>query len=120
LIGAYRLGGPVIDGKILPASSIGSPFSEDVPLLIGGTRTERTVYDVDEAGYGSLTMEELRASTAALVGEENAAAVVAEYRERYPDAAPYALEYYIKNDAAEPAGVAIAQARNARGKPPTA
>lgn len=118
LIAAYTLGGPVIDGKTLPANAIGSPISENVPVIIGSTRTERTVYDVDNDNYGQMTEKDLLASTQVLVGA-NAKEVIAQYRERYSRASDFAISRYIADDAVVNRNGLFAEARNKLGKAPT-
>jgi para-nitrobenzyl esterase len=118
LIAAYTLGGPVIDGKILPANAIGSPISENVPVIIGSTRTERTVYDVDNDNYGQVTDQDLLASTQVLVGA-SAKEVIAQYRARYPRASAFALSRYLADDSMISRNGLFAEARNKLGKAPT-
>ena len=72
--------GPVIDGAVLPADPNASPISKDVPVVVGATRTERTIYEVDGAGYDQLSEEKLLANVTELVGADNAARVIASYR----------------------------------------
>jgi para-nitrobenzyl esterase len=118
LIAAYTLGGPVIDGKTLPANAIGSPISENVPVIIGSTRTERTVYDVDNDNYGQVTEQDLLASTQVLVGAI-AKDVIAQYRAHYPKSSDFALSRYIADDATINRNGLFAEARNKLGKAPT-
>jgi para-nitrobenzyl esterase len=118
LIDAYTQGGPVIDGKIIPASPVGSSLSENVPVLVGFTHTERTVYEVDNENYGKVTEQDLIASTTKLVGDKSPA-VIADYRKRYPKASPFALGRYIADDAAGARSAVLAEARNKLGKAPT-
>jgi len=118
LIAAYTLGGPVIDGKILPANAIGSPISENVPVIIGSTRTERTVYDVDNDNYGQVSDQDLLASTQVLVGA-NAKEVITQYRARYPHANAFALSRYLADDSMISRNGLFAEARNKLGKAPT-
>src|SRR5262245_4087192 len=72
LVDAYTRGGPVIDGKILPATPVGSALSAQVPVLVGATRTERTVYEIDSEGFGRVDDAALLASTGRLVGQAKA------------------------------------------------
>jgi para-nitrobenzyl esterase len=107
--GNFRFG-PVVDGKVLPDDPNGSPLSQDVPVIVGRTHTERTVYQVDSENYGRLTDDELVAGVTKLVGEGNAAKIIAMYRQEKPKATPFALNLYI--DADTRAGDALAVARN--------
>jgi para-nitrobenzyl esterase len=113
---AFRWG-PVIDGVVLPEDPNASPLSKDVPVVVGATRTERTIYEVDGDGYGRLSEAELLENVTRLVGADNAARVIADYRREKPGASPYALGCYIATDARAPG--ALAAARNARGQAPT-
>jgi len=119
LIAANARTGPVIDGNILPADPNGSPLSENVPLIVGATRTERTVYSIDSPGFGQMTEQELAEETAKLVGADKAQAVIATYRKRYPKAEPFALNFYMIDDAMPARGGSLAEMRNKRGKAPT-
>jgi para-nitrobenzyl esterase len=119
LIAAYALGGPVIDGKILPANAIGSPVSENVPVMIGATHTERTVYEIDSPNFGNVTDQDLLTTTEKLVGADKAKQVIDSYRSRYPKANAFALSLYIADDAAMNRHGLVAEARNKLGKAPT-
>jgi para-nitrobenzyl esterase len=119
LIEAYALGGPVVDGRILPADPIGSPISQDVPVIVGATRTEMSVYQIDGPNYGQMTEQELLAAATKLVGADKAPKVIASYRKGHPKASPYALSMYISDDAFPGRGGSLAEARNTRGKAPT-
>jgi len=118
LIGAYTQGGPVIDGKILPASPVGSAISENVPVMVGFTRTERTVYEIDSPNYGNVSEADLLANVTKLVGDNNKQVLDA-YRTRYPKASPFALNRYIADDAVVARSTILADARNKLGKAPT-
>jgi para-nitrobenzyl esterase len=118
LINAYTQGGPVIDGKIIPANPVGSAISENVPVMVGFTRTERTVYEIDNENYGKVSEQDLLASTTKLVGDK-ARDVIADFRKRYPKATPFALTRYIADDATGARSALLADARNKLGKAPT-
>ena len=107
--------GPVIDGAVLPADPNASPISKDVPVVVGATRTERTIYEVDGAGYDQLSEEALLANVTELVGADHAARVIASYRKEKPNASPYALDCYIGTDVRAPG--ALAAARSAKNQP---
>lgn len=119
LLAAKAAVGPVIDGKILPADPVGSPLSKDVPVIVGATRTEMTVYQIDSPEFGQVSEAELLASTEKLVGADKAPAVIKTYRERYPKASPYALRMYMMDDALPGRGAALALTRNKLGGAPT-
>ena len=109
--------GPVIDGTVLPADPNASELSKDVPTIAGATRTERTIYEVDGAGYDQLSEEKLLAKVTELVGAERAPAMIASYRREKPKASPYALDCYITTDVRAPGGLAAARA--AKNQAPT-
>src|SRR5688572_4031809 len=109
--------GPAIDGAVLPADPNGSPLSKDVPTIVGATRTERTIYEIDGAAWGKLTEAQLLANVTELVGAERAPAVIASYRKEKPDASPYAIDCYIGTDVRAPG--ALAAARAAKNQAPT-
>jgi para-nitrobenzyl esterase len=108
---------PVVDGAVIPEDPNASPLSKDVPVIVGATRTERTIYEVDGERYGRLSEEELLANVTQLVGADNAPRVIAGYRREKPDASPYALDCYIGTDVRAPG--ALAAARSARNQAPT-
>ena len=118
LINAYTRGGPVIDGKVLPASAIGSPISADIPMLVGFTHTERTVYESDNPNFGKLSDAELLANATKLFGDK-AQSVIETYRTKYPKANAFALDRYIAEDCTVARSQTFADARNKLGKAPT-
>lgn len=119
LVNAFTRGGPVIDGKILPASPAGSPISAHVPVMVGFTHTERTVYEVDNPNYGQFSEQELSALAERLVGADKAKDVLASYRKQYPKSNAFALGRYISEDASQMRSAQLAELRNSRGQAPT-
>ncbi len=113
---AFRWG-PVIDGQVLPQDPNTSDVSKHIPVIQGMTRTERTVYQIDDPGYGQLTEKQLLANVTELVGEEHAQDIVARYRKENPGAETFALDYYIQGDVRDPGSMAMR--RNAQGSAPT-
>ncbi len=112
---------PVVDGTILPAHPFdpaATPVSADVPVMVGYTRTERTVYEIDAPGYGQLDEAGLLANAKRILGD-NAAAIIASYRKRYPKATPYELSTNISGDAGAMSSIRLAERRAALGKAPT-
>jgi len=112
---------PVADGKTLPTQPFepGAPaISEDVPVIVGYTRTERTVYDVDSPTFGKLDEEGLLKNAKRGVGDA-APDVVASYRKKYPKASPYDLSTYIGTDIQAMSSIRLAERRAALGKGPT-
>jgi para-nitrobenzyl esterase len=113
--------GTVVDGRILPAhpfDPVATPISQDVPVIVGYTRTERTVYEIDSPNYGKLDEAGLLENTKRLLGEA-AETVIANYRRRYPKATPYELSTNISGDAGAMSSIRLAERRAALGKAPT-
>ena len=81
--------GPVVDGEVLPRDPFlprAPEVSQDVPILIGYNKDEATLFTAPQPWFGTLTNAQLDAMTVAM-GEE-AAQLVAYYREQNPDDAP--------------------------------
>ena len=113
--------GTVVDGKTLPANPFepaATPISADVPVIIGYTRTERTVYEVDSAGYGKLDEAGLLENAKRLLGDD-AERIITSYRKRYPKATPYELSTNISTDASAMSSIRLAERRAALGRGPT-
>jgi para-nitrobenzyl esterase len=113
--------GPVVDGKILPASSftpVATPISQYVPVIVGYTRTERTVYQIDDPSYGKLDEAGLLASTEQVLGDE-AERIIEIYRQKSPKATPYELSTNILTDVQGISSIRLAERRAALGKAPT-
>jgi para-nitrobenzyl esterase len=119
LVNAFTRGGTVIDGKVLPANPAGSALSEDVPVMVGFTHTERTVYEVDNPNFGQYSDQELNALVEKLVGADKAKEVIASYRKHYPKANAFALGRYVSEDASQMRSAQYAELRNKLGKAPT-
>ncbi|MEK6287727.1 MAG: carboxylesterase/lipase family protein [Acidobacteriota bacterium] len=113
--------GPVVDGKVLPAhpfDPVATPVSAGVPVIVGYTRTERTVYEIDSPDYGKLDEAGLLANVKRVLGDE-AGKVIAVYRKKYPRATPYELSTNITGDAGAMNSIRLAERRAALGKAPT-
>jgi len=113
--------GTVVDGRILPANPfepVATPISADIPVMVGYTRTERTVYDIDSPNYGKLDDAGLEANAKRMLGDD-AARIIAGYRRRYPQATPYELSTNISTDAGAMSSIRLAERRAALGKAPT-
>jgi para-nitrobenzyl esterase len=112
---------PVVDGKTLPTNPfdpVAPTISEDIPVIVGYTRTERTVYDVDTPTFGKLDDEALMKNAKRGLGDA-AADVVASYRKKYPKASPYDLSTFIGTDIQAMSSIRLAERRAALGKAPT-
>jgi para-nitrobenzyl esterase len=113
--------GPVVDGKVLPENPfdpVATPISADVPVIVGYTRTERTVYEIDTPNYGKLDEAGLVESMKKLLGN-SAEDIIRSYRKRYPKATPYELATNISGDAGAMNSIRLAERRAALGKAPT-
>ena len=113
--------GPVVDGRVLPAhpfDPVATPLSADVPVIVGYTRTERTVYEIDSPDYGKLDEAGLLANVKRVLGDE-AEKIIASYRRKYPKATPYELSTNITGDAGAMNSIRLAERRAALGKAAT-
>jgi para-nitrobenzyl esterase len=91
LLDRYNFG-PVIDGKLLPAQPfdpVATALSDDIPLMIGGTRTESSIFLApDDAVWNrAITEDDLAKRIAALAGDK-ADGLLAYYKQHYPNASP--------------------------------
>ena len=109
--------GPVIDGAVLPADPNASEISKDVPVVVGATRTERTIYEVDGGAYDKLTEHSSSPTSPSWSAPTTRARVIASYRKQKPKASPYALDCYIGTDVRAPGALAAARARRTRPRP---
>jgi para-nitrobenzyl esterase len=81
---------PVVDGVAIPRdpfSPTAPEVSRHVPMIISATRDEATAFAADP----DLTEAGLLIATRTLAGEANAARVITEYRDAYPEASPALL-----------------------------
>jgi para-nitrobenzyl esterase len=112
---------PVLDGKILPAhpfDPVATSVSAHVPVIVGYTRTERTVYTIDDPNPSPLDEAALLQSTKKTLGDA-AAKVIEGYRKKYPKATPSDLALFISTDVAAMSAIKLAERRAALGKAPT-
>src|SRR5262249_38524767 len=113
--------GPVVDRIIRPATPfdpVASPVSADLPVIVGYTRTERTVYEIDTPSFGKLDDAGLLDRTRRVLGD-SAPQVIESYRKRYPRASLYDLAVNIGTDASAINSIRLAERRAALGKGPT-
>jgi para-nitrobenzyl esterase len=113
--------GTVVDGRVLPANPfdpVATPVSSHVPVIVGYTRTERTVYEIDSPNYGKLDEAGLRENVRRVLGDD-AERIIASYRKRYPRATPYELSTNITTDASAMSSIRLAERRSASGHAPT-
>ncbi|HET6324072.1 MAG TPA: carboxylesterase/lipase family protein [Planctomycetaceae bacterium] len=112
---------PVVDGKTLPTQPFepaAPAISEDIPVIVGYTRTERTIYDIDLPTFGKLDEAGLLKSVQRGLGDA-APDVIASYRRKYPKASPYDLSTFIGTDIQAMSSIRLAERRAALGKGPT-
>lgn len=113
--------GTVVDGRVLPAHPFDPTaplISAAVPVMVGYTRTERTVYEIDSPGYGKLDEAGLLANVKRVLADD-AERIIASYRKRYPTATPYELSTNISGDAGAMSSIRLAERRAALGQAPT-
>jgi para-nitrobenzyl esterase len=112
---------PVVDGKVLPAhpfDPVAPSVSARVPVIVGYTRTERTVYNIDDPKTSQLDEAALLGTTKKTLGD-SAADVIESYRNKYPKATPSELAVYIGTDVAAMSSIRLAERRAALGGAPT-
>jgi len=117
------LGGfsPCVDGKILPQHPFyptASPVSADVPVMIGCTRTEMTLFSLSDPAAFSLDDAAMRARVTQLLGGQ-APKMIDLYRKLNPEASPSDIYFLVASDYRYGAPTMIAaQRRAALGKAP--
>jgi para-nitrobenzyl esterase len=83
--------GPVVDGAVVaqhPAEPSTAPLGDDIPLMIGGTAREASLFlDDDAVWHRTLTEDQLRERVAAVAGPDTEAALKL-YRDLLPGANP--------------------------------
>jgi para-nitrobenzyl esterase len=112
---------PVVDGKVLPAhpfDPVATSLSADVPVIVGYTRTERTVYMIDDPNPAPVDETALLKNTLKTLGD-SAGKVIESYRKKYPKATPSDLSLFISTDVAAMSSIRLAERRAALGKAPT-
>ena len=117
------LGGfsPAVDGKFLPQHPFypnASPVSADVPVMIGSTRTEMTLFSLNDPSAFSLNDADMRKRVNALLGS-HAPEMIDLYQKLNPGASPSDIYFLIASDYRYGAPTMIAaQRRAALGKAP--
>ncbi len=120
LLDRYNFG-PVIDGHVLPAQPYdpaATALSDDVPLLIGGTRTESAIFMApDDAVWNrTITEDDLAKRVKALAGD-NADGLLAYYKQHYPTASPTdRLLYMTTGSNFEVRSMLLGERKAAKGK----
>ncbi len=112
---------PTVDGKILPQHPFdpkASPVSADVPVMIGCTRTEMTLFSANDPTAFKLDEDGMRMRVRDLLGSE-AEGMIGLYRRLNPGATPSDLYFLIASDYRYGAPTfTIAERRAALGKAP--
>jgi para-nitrobenzyl esterase len=112
---------PSVDGKILPQHPFypkASPASADVPVMIGCTRTEMTLFSLNDPAAFSLNDADMRGRVKDLLGDR-APAIIDLYRKLNPGAPPSDLYFLIASDLRYGAPTMFAaQQRASLGKAP--
>jgi para-nitrobenzyl esterase len=112
---------PTVDGSILPQhpfSPTASPVSADVPVMIGCTRTEMTLFSLNDAAAFSLDDDGLRARVNELLRGQSQG-MIDLYRKLSPTATPSDIFFLISSDYRYGAPtMKIAERRAALGKGP--
>jgi para-nitrobenzyl esterase len=122
LLDRYNFG-PVVDGRVMPAQPYdpaGTSLSDDVPILIGGTRTESSIFLApDDAVWNrTITEEELARHIKALAGDR-ADGLLAYYKQHYPAASPTdRLLYLTTGSNFEVRSMMLGERKAAKGKAP--
>jgi len=92
---------PVMDESILPThpfDPVASPVSATVPLLVGCTAHEQTLFALTDEAAFNLDDAALRTRVARLVGDQHVERVIATYRKAHPKETPSGLNFLITTD----------------------
>lgn len=112
---------PAVDGKILPQQPFdpaASPVSAEVPVMIGCTRTEMTLFSLNDPAAFRLDDDGLRKRIGDLMGAQ-APEMIELYRKLNPGATPSDIYFLIASDYRYGAPtMKIAERRAALGKGP--
>lgn len=106
---------PTVDGKILPQHPFypkASAVSANVPVMIGSTRTEQTLFSMNDPAAFSLNDADMRARVGKLLGDK-ADAMIALYGKLNPGASPSDVYFLIASDLRYGAPTMIAAERRA-------
>jgi para-nitrobenzyl esterase len=110
---------PTVDGDVLPAHPFdptAPAISAQVPMLIG-TNLNEFVHGVDNPGAYSLTTKQLEDRLKPRYGDRTTA-IIAAYREEYPDGRPFELLSVISTSALRQGAVEQAKRKAALGAAP--
>ena len=121
--GALRMGfSPVVDGKILPQhpfDPVATPVSADIPLLVGCTRDEATLFYLRDESVFSLDEPGLYARVLEMQDPPGAAKLIETYKKAHPHASPSEIFLLIASDRlARRDAIRLAERKVAQGKAP--
>ena len=110
---------PVFDNRVVtrhPFDPIANPLNADVPLIIGTTRTENTVFMMGDAEAFRLDLTGLKSRMRALLGERAGDAAVALYVGLKPLTAPSELYFEMLSDRTRRQSIMIAELKAAQNE----
>jgi para-nitrobenzyl esterase len=121
--GALRMGfSPVVDGKILPQhpfDPVATPVSVDIPLLVGCTRDEATLFYLRDESVFSLDEAGLQARVLEMQDPPGAAKLIETYKKAHPRATPSEIFLLIASDRlARRDAIRLSERKVAQGKAP--
>lgn len=121
--GALRMGySPVVDGTILPAhpfDPVATPLAADIPLLVGCTRYEATLFYLADASVFTLDEPSLHRRVAEILDESLAPRAIDTYRKANPGASPSDLFLLIASDRlVRRDTIRLLERKHAQGKAP--
>jgi para-nitrobenzyl esterase len=121
--GALRLGfSPVVDGKILPShpfDPVATPVSADIPLLVGCTEYEATLFYLADESVFALDEAGMRKRIAEMIDEPMASRAIDTYRKANPRATPSDLFLLLASDRlARMDAIRLAERKHAQGRAP--
>jgi para-nitrobenzyl esterase len=120
--GSIRLGfSPVVDGTTLPAHPFdpATPISAEIPLLVGCTQYEATLFTLQDSAVFSLDDAGMQSRVRAMFAEPEASRLIDVYRRAHPKASPSDLFLLIYSDRlARRNSVRLAERKFAQGRAP--
>jgi para-nitrobenzyl esterase len=100
--GSIRLGfSPVVDGRILPAhpfDPVATQVSADIPLLVGCTQYEATLFTLQDAAVFTLDDAGMQSRVRGMFAEPEASRLIDVYRRAHPKASPSDIFLLIYSD----------------------
>jgi para-nitrobenzyl esterase len=121
--GALRMGfSPVVDGEILPThpfDPVATPLAADIPLLVGCTRQEATLFYLRDESVFTLDEPGMRARVSEMLEEPFASRAIETYRQANPGATPSDLFLLIASDRlVRRDTIRLTERKSAQGKAP--